>query len=102
MCGTRKGVSWETDSLRRVKLSLRPRLRDPGNEWVLCDECWEGLLKLYRVSDPSDFHKVTLATVTPMRPDRKQLLMQVRRATISDQKAVFEWLIKKFRLDNKV
>lgn len=34
--------------------------------------------------------------ITPMRPDRKQLLITVRRASSEDQLASLEWLIKKF------
>jgi len=33
-----------------------------------------------------------------MKPDRKHLLMQIRRATIADQRAVLEWLLRKFKL----
>lgn len=33
-----------------------------------------------------------------MKPDLKHLLMQIRRATISDQKAVLAWLLQKFKL----
>ncbi|HMM78913.1 MAG TPA: HNH endonuclease [Pyrinomonadaceae bacterium] len=57
----------------------------PDNLRAVCSNCNEGL-----------------QNAGLMKPDRKHLLMQIRRATVSDQKAVLEWLIKKFRLDNKV
>ncbi|MGQ0540327.1 MAG: HNH endonuclease [Blastocatellia bacterium] len=40
-----------------------------------------------------------LQNTAPMKPDRKHLFMQIRRATISDQKAVLEWLLDKFKAD---
>jgi hypothetical protein len=32
-----------------------------------------------------------------MKPDRKHLFMQIRRATVADQQAVLEWLLEKFK-----
>ena len=34
--------------------------------------------------------------ITPMRPDLKQLMINIRRATSEDQLKALEWLIKKF------
>jgi len=39
-----------------------------------------------------------LQNVSLMKPDLRHLLVQVRRATVSDQRAVLEWLLKKFNL----
>jgi len=39
-----------------------------------------------------------LQNIGLMKPDLKQLFVQVRRATISDQKAVLNWLLEKFKL----
>jgi len=38
------------------------------------------------------------ANVTLQRPDLTKLLVQVRRATTTDQRAVLEWLNVKFKL----
>lgn len=40
--------------------------------------------------------------ITAMRPDLKQLLVSVRRATADDQLNVLEWLIKKFPVQARV
>lgn len=42
-----------------------------------------------------------LQNTSPMKPDRKHLLTQIRRATISDQRAVLEWLLQKFKINTK-
>jgi hypothetical protein len=51
----------------------------PENLRAICDSCNEGL-----------------QNTAPPKPDRIHLLSQVRRATIDDQKAVLNWLSKKF------
>ena len=38
-----------------------------------------------------------LQNTAPPKPDRAYLLGQIRRATISDQKAVLDWLMQKFK-----
>ena len=53
----------------------------PQNLRAVCTNCNEGLQN----------------TSLP-KPGRIHLLAQVRRATIDDQKAVLEWLEKKFKL----
>ena len=52
---------------------------DYSNLRALCSLCNEGA-----------------QNITAMRPDLKQLLVSVRRATADDQLNVLEWLIKKF------
>ena len=51
----------------------------PQNLRAICDRCNEGL-----------------QNTSPMKPDQIQLLSQIRRATLDDQKAVLNWLIRKF------
>lgn len=51
-----------------------------GNLKTMCTNCNEGLQN----------------TALP-KPDRVHLLSQIRRATISDQEAVLEWLLTKFK-----
>jgi hypothetical protein len=48
---------------------------------AICDACNEGL-----------------QNTSPMKPDRIHLLSQVRRATLDDQKALLDWLLRKFGL----
>ncbi len=55
----------------------------PNNLRAVCSNCNEGL-----------------QNTAPPKPDRAYLLGQVRRATISDQKAVLEWLLRKFESKN--
>lgn len=45
MCGASPGEIWETQPTRTVSLILCQRLGDPTQQWVLCDECNEGLKK---------------------------------------------------------
>jgi hypothetical protein len=51
----------------------------PGNLRAVCTNCNEGL-----------------QNVSPPKPDRIELLKQVRRATIDDQMHLLEWLEKKY------
>ena len=48
---------------------------------TICSTCAEGL-----------------QNAAPIKPDRLQLLAQIRRATLTDQREVLEWLLKKFKL----
>ena len=82
MCGALDGDFAETQSAVPVVLSMRPRPNDFANSWVICSECFEGLAKTQNSA--------------PQKPDRIQLLSQIRRASIDDQLAVLEWLKKKF------
>jgi len=52
---------------------------DPSNLRAICSICNEGA-----------------SNITLTRPDLQKLLIQVRRATNSDQLEIFKWLIKKF------
>lgn len=52
---------------------------EPSNLKAICSVCNEGASNL-----------------TLPRPELQKLLIQVRRATASDQLAVLEWLAKKF------
>lgn len=53
----------------------------PRNLRAICTNCNEGLQN----------------TALP-KPDQIHLLSQARRATINDQKALLDWLLKKFNL----
>jgi len=48
---------------------------------TICSTCAEGL-----------------QNAAPIKPDRLQLLAQIRRATLTDQREVLDWLLKKFKL----
>jgi len=54
---------------------------NPANLRAMCSNCNEGL-----------------QNAAPMKPDRMQLLVQIRRATINDQREVLSWLLNKFKL----
>ena len=82
MCGAGAGDFWQTRSNRLVVLSVKPRVGDIFQSWTICNECHGGLL--------------ALRNEIPQRPDHIQLLSKIRRATIDDQKAVLNWLQKKF------
>ena len=82
MCGTLDGDFWETRPSRRIVLLVKPQVCGTGHSWTICDECFEGLKGLQNAALP--------------KPDQVWLLSQVRRATIDDQKALLEWLHKKF------
>ncbi len=89
MCGAIRGDSWQTHPMRACQLRLRPRYGDV-TQWILCDECDEGL-RYYE----------GLQNTAPPKPDRLHLLGQIRRATIPDQEAVLSWLLQKFNLEAK-
>jgi hypothetical protein len=100
MCGARDGDFWETRPARRVVLSARPRAGGIFQTWTICDECHKGLVGL-RFSAGNLRAVCTncnegLQNAAPQKPDRIQLLAQIRRATIDDQQAVLDWLQKKF------
>lgn len=73
---------------RRPRLALRHIIdNSKGGENIMsnlraeCSNCNEGL-----------------QNAAPIKPDRLQLLSQIRRATIDDQKAVLDWMLRKFKL----
>jgi len=85
-CGAAAGEPHPYDSTRSVRLHMghvidksKGGTDDASNLKALCSVCNEGL-----------------QNITPMRPDLKHLLIQVRRARSDDQVAVLEWLRKKF------
>jgi 5-methylcytosine-specific restriction endonuclease McrA len=89
MCGLAAGDPDPFHPTRTVRLTMGHILDkskggddSPNNLRAVCTNCNEGLQN----------------TALP-KPDRIHLLAQIRRATISDQKAVLEWLTQKFKLD---
>lgn len=88
MCGVAAGDPDPLGGNRPVRLTMGHILDkskggddSPNNLRAVCTNCNEGLQN----------------TSLP-KPDRVHLLSQLRRATISDQKAVLEWLLKKYGL----
>lgn len=86
MCGAVAGEQHPYDPNRKTRLHLGHVIDksvggtdDPSNLKAICSVCNEG---------------ASNATMT--RPDLQKLLIQVRRATSSDQLEVLKWLIKKF------
>jgi HNH endonuclease len=88
MCGTAAGDLDPYHPTRTIRLTIG-HIKDkskggddsPGNLRALCTNCNEGLQN----------------TNLPA-PDRVHLLSQLRRATIDDQKAALDWLLRKFRV----
>jgi len=87
MCGLAAGDPDPYGGPRKVRLHIghivdkdKGGSDDPSNLRALCSTCNEGQQNL-----------------TPMKPDLKHLMVQVRRATREDQLAVLEWLEDKFR-----
>jgi 5-methylcytosine-specific restriction endonuclease McrA len=88
MCGVAAGDPDPFGGSRTVRLTMGHILdKSKGgddsaqNLRAVCTNCNEGLQN----------------TALP-KPDRIHLLAQIRRATISDQEAVLEWLLQKFNL----
>lgn len=88
MCGMAAGDPDPYNSNRTVRLTLGHIIdKSKGGEdtmanlRAICNNCNEGLQN----------------TSLP-KPDRIALLSQIRRATVSDQEAVLEWLLLKFKL----
>lgn len=91
MCGLAAGDTDPFNTSRTIRLTMGHILDkskggddSPSNLRAVCTNCNEGLQN----------------TALP-KPDRIHLLAQVRRATISDQKAVLDWLLGKFKLKTK-
>lgn len=88
MCGMAAGDPDPFHPSRTVRLTLGHIIdKEKGgsdtyeNLRAVCENCNQGL---QNASLP--------------KPDQIQLLSQIRRATITDQKVVLDWLLKKFRL----
>lgn len=86
MCGLAAGDQDPFDSTRTVRLTMGHIIDkskggddSPQNLRAVCTNCNEGL-----------------HNASPVKPDRLTLLTQIRRATITDQLAVLEWLQNKF------
>jgi hypothetical protein len=86
MCGAVAGEAHPYDTTRKTRLHLGHTIDksmggtdDPSNLRAICSVCNEG---------------ASNATLT--RPDLQKLLIQVRRATASDQREVLKWLLSKF------
>lgn len=89
MCGLAAGDPDPFGGDRTVRLTMGHIIDkskggddSPQNLRAVCTNCNEGLQN----------------TSLP-KPDRIHLLVQVRRATIDDQRAVLDWLVKKFDLN---
>lgn len=88
MCGVAAGDIDPFNTSRTIRLTLghivdksKGGVDTPANLRAVCSNCNEGL-----------------QNAAPIKPDRLQLLSQIRRATINDQCAVLEWLLGKFKL----
>lgn len=86
MCGAVAGESHPYDQSRKTRLHIghiidksKGGTDEPSNLRAICSVCNEGA-----------------QNATLIRPDLKQLLIQVRRAASGDQLEVLKWLITKF------
>lgn len=86
MCGAVAGEDHPYDASRKTRLHLGHIIDkslggtdDPVNLRAICSVCNEGA-----------------SNATMPRPDLQELLVQVRRATVQDQREVLRWLQKKF------
>jgi len=86
MCGVGAGDPDPLDLSRKARLVMGHKVDkekggtdEPSNLHAVCSGCNEGL-----------------QNIAPMRPDRVNLLSQIRRATKDDQRAVLDWLRSKF------
>jgi hypothetical protein len=86
MCGSVAGEPHPYDPTRKTRLHIGHIIDkskggndDPSNLRAICSICNEGA-----------------QNATLIKPDLKQLFIQIRRATSSDQLEVLSWLIKKF------
>lgn len=87
MCGLAAGDPDPFRPDRTVRLTMGHVIEkekggsdEASNLRAVCTNCNEGL-----------------QNISPPRPDRLQLLTYVRKATQDDQRAVLEWLTRKFR-----
>ena len=86
MCGAVAGEPHPYDSTRKTRLHIghiidksKGGSDEPANLRAICSVCNEGA-----------------QNATLIRPDLKQLLIQIRRATSADQIEALKWLIAKF------
>ena len=86
MCGAVAGEPHPYDPSRKTRLHLGHVIDksiggadDASNLRAICSVCNEGA-----------------SNATLPRPDLQKLLIQVRRATATDQREVLRWLLKKF------
>lgn len=86
MCGAAAGEPHPYDPTRKTRLHIGHILDkskggsdEPSNLRAICSVCNEGA-----------------QNATLIRPDLKQLLVQIRRATSADQLEALKWLISKF------
>lgn len=86
MCGAVAGESHPYDPTRKTRLHIghiidksKGGIDEPSNLRAICSICNEGAQNAMLI-----------------RPDLKQLLIQVRRATSADQLETLKWLIAKF------
>lgn len=86
MCGAVAGEPHPYDPNRKTRLHIghiidksKGGTDDPSNLRAICSVCNEGA-----------------QNATLIRPDLKQLLIQIRRATSNDQLEALKWLITKF------
>lgn len=91
MCGYMPGDPDPLGDNQTVRLTIRYFIAESqggddseDNLRAVCTNCNEGLQN----------------TALP-KPNRIHLLAQIRRATMDDQRAVLDWLLKKFKLDGK-
>src|SRR5438874_10687303 len=87
MCGLAAGDPDPYNPNRTVRLTMghiidKSRGGDdsPSNLRAVCTNCNEGL-----------------QNISPQKPSLVMLLAQVRRATLSDQRVLLDWLLTKFR-----
>ena len=88
MCGFGPSDADPFDRRRKVQLTLRMVGDDPENAdhlKAICTNCMEGLRYL-----------------SPPKPDRLELMRQLRRATIDDQRYALTWLEQKFNKEREV
>lgn len=88
MCGCAAGDPDPYNPNRTIRLTIghivdksKGGEDTPSNLRAVCSNCNEGL-----------------QNAAPIKPDRLQLLAQIRRATLTDQKEVLDWLLQKFKL----
>ena len=87
MCGAVAGEPHADDSSRKTRLHIGHIIDkifggndEPNNLKAVCSLCNEGA-----------------SNISPQRPLLNKLLIQVRRATATDQLEILRWLEKKFK-----
>lgn len=88
MCGVAAGDPDPLGGTRTVRLTMGHIIDNskyggdsPQNLRAVCTSCNEGL-----------------QNTSPPKPDQIHLLVQVRRATIDNQRVLLDWLLRKFKL----